>query len=247
MLGIIGGMGPKATARLYLSLTERFSQTDRHDLPECMIHSVAMTRRIEDAFLTGRAGPTSPELATVRRLLDDAVRRLLDAGATHIVMPCNTLQDELARICRTRGAAHIDMVEATVKAIADAGARRVLVLATTSTCRADVYGRHLRRHGIECTYPSEREQAWIEDHIRGALDLRPQGGLSELLHDYVEACDGIVLGCTDLTSELGSSPIAAPIFDSLECLAIASIGAQPRDSTLSRPGPRLAPPTRATR
>ena len=225
MLGIVGGMGPEATARLYLDLSGRFSRVRGGELPRLMIDSVAMTRQIEDAFLAGRVGPSSPELAEVRGLLAGAVRRLAGAGATLIAMPCNTLQDELARACAVQAVEHIDMIDATVDAITRAGVERVLVLATTTTCRADLYSSPLRRHGIACVLPTPAEQSVIEAHIRGALDLdreRGQGDLARLLRTRRGTYDGIVIACTDLSGAIGPERGDAPVFDSLECLAKAT-------------------------
>jgi len=248
MLGIVGGMGPKATARLYLGLTDRFSRVSGRDLPQLMIDSIAMTRQIEDAFLAGRVGPRSPELAEVRGLLAGAVRRLAGAGATLIAMPCNTLQDELARSCAAQAVKHIDMIDATVDAIVRAGVERVLVLATTTTCRADLYGAALLRHGIACVHPSPAEQSIIEAHIRGALDLDPehrQSGLAQLLHARRGTYDSVVIACTDLSGDLGPERLPVPVFDSLKCLAKATTsrllrgyGArteEPRKARLPRP------------
>jgi aspartate racemase len=225
MLGIIGGVGPSATARLYLSLTSRFSAQVPHDLPELLIHSVAMTREIEDAFVGGLVGPRSPELKAVRDMLADAVGRLARGGAELVVMPCNTLQGELAQICTTRQIEHIDMLGATVEAIVAAEARRVLILGTTTTCRADLYGQRLRRHGVVCVYPDAGEQLLVEAYIRGALDRRTHQyvSLAELVREQAGACDGVVLACTDLSSDVATAAEGQPVFDSLECLAAAAI------------------------
>jgi aspartate racemase len=224
VLGIIGGVGPKATARLYLSLTSRFSAQAGRDLPELLVHSVAMTRRIEDAFLGGHVNPRSPELAAVRALLGDAVARLARGGAELVVMPCNTLQHELAELCAARGIEHLDMLDATVEAVAAAGVHEVMVLGTTTTCRADLYGQRLRLRGIGCRYPDAGEQARVETHIRSALDLRPgpRSSLAELVHEHTRACDGILLACTDLSIDMGAEADELPVFDSLECLAAAA-------------------------
>ena len=71
-------------------------------------------------------------------MLDDAVERLIRAGGDLVAMPCNTLQTELGSICKERGIEQLDMLDATVEAIVDSGVQRVMVLGTTTTCRADL-------------------------------------------------------------------------------------------------------------
>ncbi|MEM9459454.1 MAG: aspartate/glutamate racemase family protein [Myxococcota bacterium] len=220
MLGIIGGLGPKATAQLYLRLTERLATRGSSDLPELLIHSVPMTRRIENAFLRGQVDPRAPELVQTRAMLTDAVVRLVGGGARRIIMPCNTLQGELRRICAEREVGHLDMVDATCEAVVDSGVRRPLVLATTTTCRSDIYGARLRQCGVECRYPDEAVQELVEAHIRGALDLQRQPRGHELI-DILRAstCDGVVIACTDISTELVAR-FEGAVFDSLDCLAM---------------------------
>jgi len=217
VLGIIGGVGPRATARLYLELTERVSST-RRDLPPLLIHSIEMSASIENAYLAGRAEGT-PAQAMVRRLLEDAVERLQAAGARRIAMPCNTLQDELEAICRRSGIAHLHMVDATVRAVVDAGLRRVLLLATSTTCATGLYRRRLEARGIRCIHPAPADQAVVDTVIRGALDLRTnETSFAELVSSWAADCDGIIIGCTDLCGEASALRAESVVFDALECL-----------------------------
>ncbi len=234
MLGIIGGVGPRATARLYLSLTERASST-RRDLPPLLIHSIAMTEVIEDAYLAGRA-EDSPAQAGVRHLLADAVQRLRAGGARRIVMPCNTLQDELAAICRRADMPHVNMADATAAAVAEAGLRRVLLLATSTTCATGLYARRLAARGIECVTPGPAAQRQVDRRIREALDLRGTAGrFADEVAGWAHDCDGVVVGCTDLCGDVSALRRHTVVFDSLECLAEAA-GRLSHDDRSARAG-----------
>lgn len=224
MLGIIGGVGPRATARLYLGLTSRCAAQAGGTLPALLVHSVPMTRAIEDAYLAGHAGGRSSARAAARAMLADAVAGLVRGGAELLMMPCNTLQGDLRSLCAEQRVEHLDMLDATAEAIANAGARRVLILGTTTTFRTDAYGPRLRRHGIDGFYPSEREQALVEAQIRDALDLRPspRNRLLELVNAHARECDAVLLACTDLSRDMLAELDAVAVFDSLECLAVAA-------------------------
>ncbi len=222
MLGIIGGVGPTATARLYMGLMNRFSTRVGGALPELLLHSVRMSPRIENAFLTGALDAGSPVLAETRRLLRDSVRRLASAGAELVTMPCNTLQETLVALCREEQIACVNMVEATADAIAREGARRVLVLGTTTTCRAGTYGAPLRARAVSCVYPEAPGQALVERQIRYALDRRGSPlAFKEYVFERSRDCDAVLIACTDLSGELDSDDLERPVFDSLECLADA--------------------------
>lgn len=229
VLGIVGGLGPRATARLYLGLTSRAAPDHHGALPEIVVHSVPVTQAIEDAFLVGAVDEASAELQAIRAMLGRAVDALRAAGATRIAMPCNTLQDELAAICAARGVRLLHMVDATAQAIRAHGVGRVVVLATRSTCEWDVYGARLRAHGVQCVYPPPSAQKAIERRIRSALDLRIGRGSTQLadsLRGVLQPGDGVVIGCTDLAGDW-TSLVDVPVFDALECLIEAATATAP--------------------
>ncbi len=216
MLGIIGGLGPLPTARLYLSLTSRALAAGR-GLPALHIASVPVAREIEDAFVAGRVDALM--LARIEALLADALAQLERAGATRVAMPCNTLQELLGRLCAARGLVLHDLLDATADAVALAGVRRVLVLATTATCRGDLYGARLRRRGVEVRYPEPGQQTIVNACIRALLDQREAPTLASVLRGHAGEVEGVVLGCTDLRREELGAAEGLRIFDSVECLA----------------------------
>ncbi len=225
MIGVIGGLGPKATATFYLALSELVAARAHGCLPPIAIQSVAMTPFIENAFLTGHVAPNSPESIDVRRLLVDAVERLRQSGAKAIVMPCNTLQEELTTICAEKDILHIDMIAETVNVILAAKRKRVLLLGTSSTLHTDMYGRRLREHGISCVYPEDSAQRSLERIIRDALNLknlRSSSAIVDIVATAGHDCDGVVLACTDLTGCLLEVDCGKPVFDSVTCLAESS-------------------------
>lgn len=217
-LGLIGGLGPRATARLYLDLTRRAGRGSA--LPRLMVYSVPVTRAIEDAFLVGPVDPLAAEMREMRALLEEAVDGLIAAGARRVAMPCNTLQDILAEVCGGRDIELVNMVDAAVRAVVRHGSEEVLVLATRATCRWDVYGRRLAARGVRCVYPDPALQARVERRIRAALDLDHMGRDSafvEAIAAHVRPGRGVVIACTDLAGDLDGLP-GVPVFDALDCL-----------------------------
>ena len=61
MLGIIGGVGPDATARLYQTLMRLSASEAEGALPRLLLYNLAMTPRIENAYLSGCINAASPE------------------------------------------------------------------------------------------------------------------------------------------------------------------------------------------
>jgi len=222
MLGIIGGLGPKATAKFYSRLMDDVSHRANGSLPRLVMYNVPMSPRIENAFLSGDVGQQSPERLEVRNLLSEAVAFFCRNGVSAVVMPCNTLQEELAIICSEMRMTYIDMIDETVGAAFAAGMRRVLILGTSSTCQADVYGRRLREYQITRVYPEGGAQRAIERNIREALDRRTsisRQPLIDLVRGAALECDGIIIACTDISGCVSEIEVEKPIFDSLACLS----------------------------
>ncbi len=226
MFGIIGGLGPIATTQFYSTLINRVSSRVEGRLPRLLIYSIAMSPQIENAFLQGKVTSQSPERVQVRNLLNEAVNYFLRNQVEILAMPCNTLQDELSSICQTRNILNLNMVDETAKAILKANVKRLFVLGTASTCRDNLYGQRLARHHIECVYPKETQQNFIEKYIRDALDQNLNQELkntfSQMVKEKAKGCDGILIACTDLTGDVSSELCHLQVFDSLQLLAQAS-------------------------
>ena len=92
--GVIGGMGPQASAEFYRLLIEGakrdFGARHNHEFPEILLDSVPVPDFLADL--------TQMEQAAV--MLEDRVRRLTAYGSTILTMACNTaciLSDRLTR------------------------------------------------------------------------------------------------------------------------------------------------------
>ena len=137
MFGIIGGVGPRATVAFYSTLIDLVASRSSGHLPRLLIYSVGMTADIENSFLAGNVSECAPARVQARGLLEEAVTYFLRNEVETVVMPCNTLQDELAALCKNRPIDHINMIDETAKAILEANCQRLFVLGTSSICRDD--------------------------------------------------------------------------------------------------------------
>ena len=91
MLGILGGMGPLATADFYAKLIAQTPAARDQDHVPVVIYAVPQVPDRTAALLRGGATPVPALLA--------GLRTLVAAGAQAIAMPCNTAHawfDELA-------------------------------------------------------------------------------------------------------------------------------------------------------
>jgi aspartate racemase len=218
-VGIVGGVGPRATALLYEQVMSRATRLLRGDHPRLLIWNLPLRSRVEDGLITGR--PSASVSSEVSQLLEDVSVGLARAGADYLALPCNTLHELFRPIALRLSTSWLDMVESTAGAAAARG-MRVGVIATRATRAAALYDDALRDFGATAVYPGESDQAAIERSILALVHDRRDAGLGALLsagQSLADDVDALIVGCTDVSGLLPESLGSKPVIDSLECLA----------------------------
>ena len=221
MLGVIGGMGPLATADFFRKLIDATpARNDDEHIP-VLIHSVPQVPSRQAAIL--RAGPSPlPALLAARD-------RVLAGGATVLVMPCNTAHywyDGLIAGCNVP---FIHIVDAVAELL-PAEARELGIVATRATLQTRVFEQRLSRRGIALTAPDDLT---YDRAVQPAIDAVKRGATREggqLLEPVVAAAldsgaAAVVLACTELPIALDAieSPLRARCIDSTDALARACV------------------------
>ncbi len=217
IIGIIGGMGPQASAEFYRLLIEgakhRYGADTNDAYPEIVMDSVPVsdflsnTEKMEEAAL----------------LLEDRVRRLTKYGVSAITMTCNTACVLANRLQQQTSVPFISVIDEVVQAVAADG-RKVLLLGSPMSLRLGLYQTALARHDIPYVVPRPRDYQELEFIIRGVLAGEDRGmllrKLVKLITGYREKGNigGIVLGCTELPLVFPTC-YDLPVYDSLSILA----------------------------
>jgi aspartate racemase len=224
MLGVIGGMGPLATADFFRKLVDATPAASDEDHIPVLIHSVPQIPSRPAAILRGGVSPLPALLA--------ARDRLLTAGATVLAMPCNTAYhwyDGLVAGCPVPLLHIVDAVRAQLPA----GARRFGLIATRATLTAGVY-RRLGADGTELITPDE---AQYDRAVQPAIDAVKRGATAEggaLIAPVIESllardATAVVLACTELPVAIDAAPDAigpelrTRCIDSTDALARACV------------------------
>lgn len=218
-LGVIGGVGPIATADLYRLLVARYRQATGGTYPDVFIHSIPLSAGLETGFITGTAD--DGHRAEITALLAAALDLFEGAGVRNVVLPCNTLHAYLPGLLRGRSLGWIDMVAAVHHRLAADGRRRVLLLGTASTVTSDLYRSTAR---VEFARPPAAAQSEVESLVLSCLDGDLSGVPAARLR-RLAACagpvDAVLLACTDLHLLRDRAEFGVPVVDSLSCLADA--------------------------
>jgi aspartate racemase len=197
MLGILGGMGPLATADFYEKLIAQTPAARDQEHVPVVIYAVPQVPDRTEALLRGGPSPLPA--------LQAGLRALVAAGAQAIAIPCNTAHawyDELAAASPVPILHIADAAADAAARIAGAGARLGLV-ATSGTLASDFYPRRLAARGFECTTPTGAEMGAL---VTPGIAKVKAGDIDEagrLLERAVEAlvergAAAVVLGCTEV-------------------------------------------------
>lgn len=238
-IGILGGMGPEATAyffNLIVKLTD--AATDQEHIPIVIYNDPRIPPRTDALLGLGQ----SP-----KRRLREGVRRLEKAGASFIVIPCITAHAFLPAMREVAGIPILDVPRETAAwAKAHFPALRVAgLLASTGTIRSGLFHTAFSRVGIDILTPREPEQEKVMSAIFGPEGIkagfttgRPRKLILSVARHLVRRGAGaIITGCTEVPLVLTGEDIPVPLIEPLEVAARLSIArAGYRVRAKGRPG-----------
>lgn len=219
-LGVIGGLGPLATA-YYLELVVRMTDAKRdQDHPEIIVMNVPS---IPDrtAFILGKSedNPLSPMV--------ELGKQMKNIGATVIATPCVTAHYFHEALQDGIGLPVIHAIRATAQLLRDAGVRKVGLMATDGTVQSGIFQRQVEELGMELVLPDEEGQrgvmTLIYDQVKAGLE--PDMALFAAIRDELRSkgAQAVVLGCTELSLLKKQQDLGVGVLDALEVLAKESV------------------------
>lgn len=218
-VGILGGMGPAATADFYTKLVAATPATkDQEHLPVVIWADPRIPDRT--SAVLGEGPDPSPCLA-------EGSRYLISAGADLIAIPCNTAHAFLDSVRTAAAPATVlDMVTETAAEVSELLPRaRVGVLATDGTLAAGLYQDALGRYALEPVIPDRVTQEAVMStihHIKeGREPATARAWISLAVNALAKAgADIAVAACTEIPLLLtGESTGALRVMDATDVLA----------------------------
>lgn len=197
VIGILGGMGPEATADLFLKIIRLTPASRDQDHIRVIIDS---NPKIPDrtAYILGKGEDPFPAL------LETALN-LKKAGVNFIIMPCNTAHYFLERLEKETGLPFISIVDAAVEElkIKIASPAKVGILATDGTIKAEIYHKGLKREGFIPVVPSDEKQKvvmkCIYEGVKAGKISEAREWIKEPLKELANlGVKAMILGCTEL-------------------------------------------------
>ena len=221
-IGILGGMGPLATADLLRKIVTMTKAGCDNEHIRIYIDDNASIPDRTAAILSGGPDPV-PVMA-------DSLRKLEGCGADCIIMPCNTAHYFLPRLQEQTRVPFISMLAETAKACAlRFPGKTACVLATRGTLASGLYERALEAEGVSCILPDEAQRDVlmyaIYDCVKGGKPLETvRQPMEALLADLsARGADYFILGCTELPIVAQELALPGDFIDPTSELAKAAI------------------------
>ncbi len=224
-VGVIGGVGPQATA-YFLDMVVRLTaaERDQDHLDMVVLNHASIPDRT--AFILGRSDENpGPVMA------EDA-RRLAAFGVDFLVLPCNTAHHFTQEI---EAAVDVPLVNIVAETVAEVRRRvadltAVGLLATSGTVRAGVYQRAIEAAGARTVLPDEEGQASlmriIYEQVKAGRPVDVEEFRALVASLRARGAEAVVLGCTELSVVAADFDLLAQdpaLVDSLDVLARRTI------------------------
>lgn len=157
VLGVLGGMGPAASAEFLRILTELSPAEIDQEHP--VIYAISGTD-IPDrssAIMKHGENPTTKLLQYLEKLVSN--------GADVLAVPCNTAHYFLENLPSHIEDKFINIVEATLKKAQDLGAEGAWILSTEGTRKTGLYQKYALKKGYLLYAPTEEQSRRIQKSI----------------------------------------------------------------------------------
>jgi len=221
-LGILGGMGPAASAEYITRLIQQTPATcDQEHIPFVLW-----------------SNPQIPDRSTSLRNEDDrplpfllqGVQVLKAVGCDLVVIPCNTAHfwyDEMVKL----KVPIVHIVDSVADALRDVGVNggTIGVMGTQATVELGLYQYKLNKQGWNCIVPDRSEMDFF---VQPAIDLIKSGQLDQAHDMFMPVVDSlilrgaraVVLGCTEIPLAVREeSRNNVPLINSIDSLVKAAI------------------------
>ncbi|HEU5139760.1 MAG TPA: amino acid racemase [Bacillales bacterium] len=220
--GIIGGLGPKATADFINSIVDRTVAERDQDHPEfLLLHHPAIPDR--SSYILDQSNPNP-----LPYLCRD-VKTLSESNVSFIVIPCNSAHYFFDTLQNHASVPIIDMLSEAVDYIKEyfPQDKAVGILGTPGTLRSNLYQDKLRKAGLDPVTPTKEIQDQVNklifQQVKQGEPIDHQAYIDVLTSMYALGCDRILLGCTELSLVENEVVHDYPIIDTQVVLAERTI------------------------
>jgi aspartate racemase len=225
IIGIMGGMGPEATAYFYEEIIRQTRAEADQEHIKVFIYSNPEIPPRTDAIQGAGPNPTP--------LLIEGFQRLKDAGADFVVMPCVTAHYFYREVKEHIDIPFISLLDEAIrwaqKEIPDL--KKAGIVASTGTVESKLFHDVFNKAGVEVIQPEIDEQEQVMEAIFGPDGIKagsttgfPKETLVTIAKVLIaRGADAVIAGCTEVPLVLKDRDIPVPLIEPLRIAARACI------------------------
>ncbi len=222
-IGILGGMGPEASANLYYKMIKyaqhKYGAVQDADYPPIVIYSLPL-------FGFDETGIVNKEL--IKKQLIEGVKKLEHADCDLIIIGCNTVHifyEEMQSAIKIR---ILNIIEETKKKVIKFGYKKVGLFASESTTKTKLYQNKFKESGIEVISPNAAQQKMLNkviEHVMGGNQTVDDIiALKDIARDFLKrGAEAIVMGCTEIPLAINQSHTDIKLFDTIEIIVESAV------------------------
>lgn len=205
-LGIIGGTSYHSTLLYYKEINQQVSAHIGNDQnPELIIYSInidVMRRQIEDE---------------INAKYLEVSKKLEQAGAKAILIAANTPHMAIDYVKPKIKIPFIHIADTTAYEAKKRNLKKLLLLGNQPTITKDFLKKHLtEKHQIEVEIPNKEDIQQSHFYVskeltRGVFSEQAKQFYTQLINQYKNKVDGVILGCTELPILLNEKDVNLPL------------------------------------
>lgn len=222
-IGVLGGMGPCASAYFYQLLLilsqQKYGSVQDEEYPHIILNSLAL--RGSNEFGMEKKG-------VIKNQLIDGIKALEKANVDFIVIPCNSVHNVINELRKVSRVPIISIIEKVVDQVKVCKSKKTLILSSETTDKYGLYD-HLSEERIETVKPDtklKREMTKLICSVMGGYSgtIFKTKILKQINLMYKKGqIDSVVLGCTELPVTIQAKDTKVKLYDSLKILAESAL------------------------
>jgi aspartate racemase len=217
-IGVLGGMGPAASAHFYKQLVHHAQTTYQaiqdNQFPKMVIYSLPL-----DGF--EETGITNDEL--VKQQILNAAQTVEATGVDALVMVCNTAHAYEEELNNLLNIPLLNIIETTSLEAKRFNLKNIGIMSSSTTREMQLYETKLKEQQIKTIHVNDVQQKTLDKIIlqvmSGTVTQHDGAALLNIAEDLVaQGAEGIILGCTELPLAAQTISFPLPLVDSMQSL-----------------------------
>jgi aspartate racemase len=222
-IGLLGGMSWESSSEYYRLINQGINR-------KLGGHHSAKSIMVSVDFEEVKHYQHIGEWEKATGLMIEGAQQVERGGADFLLICTNTMHKMADDVQKAIDIPLIHIADATAQTIKNAGLTRIGLLGTAFTMGEEFYkGRLSSRHGLEVVVPDQEDRQLVHDIIYRELCLGKIVTASKRVYQQIieklidKGCQGVILGCTEISLLIKQEDIAVPLFDTTALHAEAAV------------------------